>query len=78
MPGPDVNLPEKETKPDSETLQLLKAAETQVTEVLAKAEQSLQLLIQNTKQVTEQKIALGAQKAMLSELVKRVTEIEAK
>jgi hypothetical protein len=63
---------------DSETLQLLKLAEAQVAEVLQKAEQSLRLLEQNTIQVTQQRIALNAQKSMLTELVKKVTEIESK
>jgi hypothetical protein len=54
-----------------DAVELLKAAHTQVATVLAKAEESFNMLQTNLQTVRDQRIALSAQKQMLSEILTR-------
>jgi hypothetical protein len=62
--------------PDSPAITILTAAYQQVTEVLAKAEATLQLLQQNLTQVSSQRIGLQHQKTMLIELLQKIKAAE--
>jgi len=60
------------------TLELMKAALVKVEEVLAKADQTATMLQQNITQVTNQRIGLSYQKAMLMDLIGVVEKSEKK
>ena len=70
--------PAVEPQKPSPAISILTQAFTQVDEVLNKAEQTLQLLQSNLQQVTSQRIALAAQKQMLSELITKIKQEESK
>ncbi len=60
---------------DSIALKTLKTAQTQVEELLIKAEQTLEMLQQNRQQVMSQKIGLSHQKMMLNELISKIQDL---
>ena len=67
---PENEIPDFSNKPGKDnTLELMKAALTKVEEVLTKADQTVTMLQQNLTQVTNQKIGLSYQKAMLLDLI---------
>ena len=81
--GKPVTLPLKPTikqqtkQPQSSVaISVLNNALAKVTEVLEKAEQTLQLLQQNVAQVSGQRIGLSHQKTMLNELIATITAAE--
>lgn len=57
---------------DDLSLNIINQAHSQVEDLLKKAEQTLTLLQQNLQQVTSQRIALAAQKALLEELKTKI------
>lgn len=62
----------------SPAITVLLNAQAQVAEVLAKAEQTLQLLQSNIQQVSAQRTGLTAQNQMLTELITKIKQEEAK
>ena len=71
---PVVEAPKPKNSP---ALAVLSAALAQVQEVKVKSEQTLQLLQQNLNQVTNQRIGLQHQEAMLNELIAKIQQAEA-
>ena len=62
----------------SPAVNILKNALTQVEDVLKTANESFQLLQNNLQQVTNQRIGLTHQRAMLQELISQVQNAESK
>lgn len=67
-PTIDVPTEVKKTNPNEGALNLINNALSQVSEVLTKAEETHQMLQQKMSDVTAQRIALNAQKSLLTEL----------
>lgn len=61
-----------EDKTSMQPLDLLKAALSQVSQALVKAEETNTLLQQHVTQVRDQRIAFTAQKQMLAELITKL------
>lgn len=63
---------------DSTSISILKAALTQVSDVLVNAEATINMLQQNLAQVTSQRVGLQYQKNMLTELITKIQDAESK
>jgi hypothetical protein len=70
--------PDKAPAKGSASILILKAALTQVDDVLVNAEKTINMLQQNLTQVTSQRVGLQYQKNMLTELITKIQDAESK